>query len=71
VAHSLLLVTEDLEKAARQHREGQALALKGESSLRQMQAIEAQVGCLHCFPAVFPLSFFLPLSLSFFFPIIL
>lgn len=43
VEHSLLLVTEDLEKAARQHREGQDLALKGESSLRQMQAIEAQV----------------------------
>eukprot|EP00438_Fugacium_kawagutii_P005933 Skav229283 [mRNA] locus=scaffold952:396687:408786:- [translate_table: standard] len=42
VEHALLLVTEDLEKAARQHREGQDLALKGESSLRQMQAIEAQ-----------------------------
>ena len=43
VEYALLLVTEDLEKAARQHREGQDLALKGEASLRQMQAIEAQV----------------------------
>ena len=62
-------MTEDLEKAARQHREGQDLALKGESSLRHMQAIESQVGCLHCFPLFFCsflFSFFLPLSLSLF-----
>jgi len=43
VEHALLLVTEDLEKAARQHKEGYDLALKGEASLRRMQAIEAQV----------------------------
>jgi len=44
VEHALLLVTEDLEKAARQHKEGYDLALKGEASLGRMQAIEAQVG---------------------------
>ena len=42
VEQSLLLVTEDLEKAARQQRDGLQLAAKGESSLMSMQALEAQ-----------------------------
>ncbi|CAK9058859.1 unnamed protein product [Durusdinium trenchii] len=43
VEQALLSVTEDLEKAARQQREGLELAAKGESSLHRMHMIEEKV----------------------------